>query len=164
MKALTISQPYASHIANGHKWVENRTWSTPYRGQLAIHAGKGTQYMTHADMKAIGMPFGCIVAVAEIVHCMKRSTIEEIAGIRTKAGTENEKVSNLGNRSWHDASVHRHAEGPVCWILANAWKLPEPIPYRGAQGLWNVPQEIIAQMRQQQDSEARAVLEANRIR
>lgn len=41
MKALTISQPYASLIARGEKFVENRRWPTPYRGPLAIHAGKG---------------------------------------------------------------------------------------------------------------------------
>jgi len=37
MKALTISQPYASLIVSGKKWVENRTWGTSYRGMLAIH-------------------------------------------------------------------------------------------------------------------------------
>ena len=45
MKALTVSQPYASMIGP-EKWVENRRWYTPYRGRLAIHAGKGTQYLT----------------------------------------------------------------------------------------------------------------------
>jgi len=50
MKALTISQPFASLIASGSKFVENRTWPTSYRGPLAIHAGKGTQYMTRREM------------------------------------------------------------------------------------------------------------------
>lgn len=40
MKALTIRQPWASLIAAGVKTIETRSWSTKYRGPLAIHAGK----------------------------------------------------------------------------------------------------------------------------
>lgn len=39
MKALTIRQPWASLIAHGVKTIETRSWSTKYRGPLAIHAG-----------------------------------------------------------------------------------------------------------------------------
>lgn len=35
MKALTMSQPFASMIANGTKWIENRVWPTSYRGPIA---------------------------------------------------------------------------------------------------------------------------------
>lgn len=38
MKALTLWQPWASLVALGVKTVETRSWSTPYRGPLAIHA------------------------------------------------------------------------------------------------------------------------------
>jgi len=38
MQVLSVRQPWAWAIARGHKAVENRTWDTPYRGQLAIHA------------------------------------------------------------------------------------------------------------------------------
>ena len=40
MRALTIRQPWASLIAAGMKTIETRSWSTKYRGPLAIHAGK----------------------------------------------------------------------------------------------------------------------------
>ena len=40
MKMLTLHQPWASLIAVGVKTIETRSWSTPYRGPLAIHAGK----------------------------------------------------------------------------------------------------------------------------
>ena len=39
MRALTLHQPWASLIANGVKTIETRSWSTNYRGPLAIHAG-----------------------------------------------------------------------------------------------------------------------------
>lgn len=40
MHALSIMQPWAWLIANGHKDVENRIWSTKFRGEFLIHAGK----------------------------------------------------------------------------------------------------------------------------
>jgi hypothetical protein len=41
MKALSILQPWAWLIVHGPKDVENRTWSTPFRGEFLVHAGKG---------------------------------------------------------------------------------------------------------------------------
>lgn len=41
MKALSIRQPWAWLIVNGHKDIENRTWSTGTRGPILIHASKG---------------------------------------------------------------------------------------------------------------------------
>lgn len=46
MKALTIRQPWASLIAHGVKTIETRSWSTKYRGPLAIHAGKARPFCT----------------------------------------------------------------------------------------------------------------------
>jgi hypothetical protein len=40
MKALTLSQPFATLVAIGAKRIETRSWSTNYRGPLAIHAAK----------------------------------------------------------------------------------------------------------------------------
>jgi hypothetical protein len=41
---LTLHQPWASLIALGVKTIETRSWSTKYRGPLAIHAGKKVVY------------------------------------------------------------------------------------------------------------------------
>jgi hypothetical protein len=40
MKVLSVRQPFASLICAGIKTVENRTWKTPYRGDILIHASK----------------------------------------------------------------------------------------------------------------------------
>jgi hypothetical protein len=40
MRVLTIAQSYAYAIVYGLKGVENRAWTTPYRGTIAIHTGK----------------------------------------------------------------------------------------------------------------------------
>lgn len=39
---LTVRQPWATAIFVAGKDVENRTWSTDYRGRLWIHAGAAT--------------------------------------------------------------------------------------------------------------------------
>ena len=44
MKAITILQPYASLIVAGAKQYETRSWDTPYRGIIAIHAGKNKPF------------------------------------------------------------------------------------------------------------------------
>jgi len=49
MKALSIQQPWASLIVAGIKDVENRTWSTRYRGPLAVHAGSKLNKATARD-------------------------------------------------------------------------------------------------------------------
>jgi hypothetical protein len=38
--ALSIRQPWAWLIVNGFKDLENRSWSTAFRGPVWIHAGK----------------------------------------------------------------------------------------------------------------------------
>jgi hypothetical protein len=37
-RVISIRQPWAWAIASGRKKVENRTWQTPYRGPVYIHA------------------------------------------------------------------------------------------------------------------------------
>jgi hypothetical protein len=44
---LTVQQPWASAILHARKDVENRSWSTNYRGRLWIHAGLKTARVDH---------------------------------------------------------------------------------------------------------------------
>lgn len=43
LRALTIRQPWASLIIEGHKNIENRSRPTNHRGLLVIHAGLRTE-------------------------------------------------------------------------------------------------------------------------
>ena len=40
MRALSIRQPWAWLVVNGYKDIENRTWSTGFRGRVYVHAGQ----------------------------------------------------------------------------------------------------------------------------
>lgn len=41
MKAISLTQPWATAIAVGVKQWETRSWPTGFRGPVAIHAAKG---------------------------------------------------------------------------------------------------------------------------
>lgn len=129
MKALTISQPFASLIADGEKWVENRSWLTSYRGPLAIHAGVGTQYLTKSELA--DYPTSCIVAVAVLASCITLDALHELKSRRLP----NDLYRNTG-RTIDEILKHKHCEGPVLWILKDVRKLEHPIPCKGRQGLW----------------------------
>ena len=40
MRALSIRQPWAWLVVNGYNDIENRTWSTNFRGRIYVHAGQ----------------------------------------------------------------------------------------------------------------------------
>ena len=40
MKVITLIQPWATLVALGEKRIETRSWSTNFRGRIAMHAGK----------------------------------------------------------------------------------------------------------------------------
>jgi ASCH domain len=39
-RVLSMKQPWAWAIVSGLKHVENRSWKTPYRGTVYIHASR----------------------------------------------------------------------------------------------------------------------------
>lgn len=111
--ALTIRQPYAWLIVAGLKPIENRTWSTTWRGPLLIHAAVKLHdhsieeieqhYNVTVDRKAL--QFGGVIGQADLVDVVTGS-------YRSK---------------WFD--------GPFGWVLEN----PRPLPFRarrGGQGLF----------------------------
>jgi hypothetical protein len=122
--ALTVSQPFASMIVDGVKWVENRHWSTGYRGLLLIHAGKGTQYLDRQDLADYRT--GCILAVSELAACLPIVSLKRISPDCLIRGCGLTVGQVLG---------HKHAEGPVCLILRNV-RPCKPFACPGKQGLW----------------------------
>jgi activating signal cointegrator 1 len=95
MKAISLTQPWATLIAIGAKRIETRSFSTSYRGPIAIHAAKGLgpvggmrglveqcqaprfhQAFIDADLPSLfgnhenPFPLGAIVATANLVHCL----------------------------------------------------------------------------------------------
>jgi hypothetical protein len=82
MLALSIQQPWAWLIVNGHKDIENRTWSASKRGPIWIHAGLKVDVSAiehirwnYPDIELpalIDLPTGGVVGMATIVDCVER--------------------------------------------------------------------------------------------
>ncbi|GHC52313.1 hypothetical protein [Streptomyces cinnamoneus] len=74
VRALTVSQPWASAIAYGTQRVINHPEPTDYRGPLLVHAGHRTDF--HAWRTPLTRPFlrrpqptGAVLAVAWLEDC-----------------------------------------------------------------------------------------------
>lgn len=168
MKALSLTQPWASLVAIGAKKIETRSWPTLYRGPIAIHAAKGFSKSARKTcgenpfrevLEAAGykfkssprehwyhtpypytlvseLPLGAIVAVARLHACVP--TIEVTKFMTATPGTKFAAV--------HELDFGDYSAGRWAWILADGKRLPEPIPCKGALGLWNVPDDIARQL------------------
>jgi hypothetical protein len=56
MLALSIRPPWGNVIVTGHKDIENRTWSTRFRGRFYVHVGKTFDYAGYHWMtEALGL-------------------------------------------------------------------------------------------------------------
>lgn len=146
MKAITVRQPWAWAIAWGGKTIENRTQQFTYRGPLAIHAGAGWSEHGQSDPRVLealdrvscergagrvhvgdlAQHAGCIVAVAELVD------VHPDAGCCRPWG-ESTYVEASGRRR----TVVRHL------VLEEVTALEDPIPVRGALGLWTPPADLL---------------------
>ena len=147
MKCLSLWQPWATLIAIGAKRIETRHWSTDHRGPILIHAAKKWNldlgcmcaqipFIDHltaigyypGPTKGWGLPFGAIIAVVDLWDCVPTSSLNA-AGIRV----------NEPERSFGDFS-----DGRWGWMTRDLRRFPDPIPFKGHQQLFNVPDELVA--------------------
>ncbi len=131
MKALTLTEPWATLVMLGAKRYETRSWNTTYRGQLIIHAAKGFPKWAKALVNdepfkpalegyGVNRPFklGCVLGTVELVDTFP---------------TTDFRLSSLTDQ---EVEFGDYGDGRHAWQLDNPIWLPEPVPYKGALGLW----------------------------
>jgi len=159
MKALSLWQPYASfmfaNLPNPPKTIETRTRPSKHRGLLAIHAtakeptwireewlgnmDKITLLRSYLqDLTAIiaGVPYlektfdelprGRILGTVEVMEC--RPVIEA------------RRI--IGPLEW---ALGDFAHGRHAIFTRNPRKLITPVPWKGKQGFWNLPDDFTSQ-------------------
>lgn len=137
-------------MAVGLKHYETRSWRTSYTGPLAIHAAARapkleeiSSILQAADqdevfssraaarratdrrlfnlrtvmLPAAELPLGCVVAVVRLVRCVPADELRD-----------DQSVLELACGDW--------SPGRFVWELRDVQRLAEPIPTKGAQGLW----------------------------
>ena len=156
MKALTLTQPWASLITIGAKRIETRSWGTNHRGPLAIHAAKGFAALPGGNLTDFclnepfgsalfaggirklvpgeDLPLGKVIAVCTLVTCIP---LDDDLTVRDAL---------LLSDAPHERAFGDYTVGRFAWILADVRALPEPITARGSLGLWewDAPAEVLA--------------------
>lgn len=135
MKALTLWQPWASLMAEGAKHIETRSWWPPrnqLRTLIAIHAGMGADIEFRKDPEVrAALPRG---------HVSPRGALVAVGYLSGAVNTEAVPPTLLeGEERFGD-----YTPGRVAWLFTHIQKLPEPIPMKGHQGLWTIPEEDLA--------------------
>ncbi|WP_213761748.1 ASCH domain-containing protein [Caballeronia sp. dw_19] len=127
MKALSVRQPYAWLIVNGHKDIENRDWATNFRGRVLIHAGLTYPKRDHrADAEIYDARFGN--------YPERETMLGGIVGVATITG-----CVTASDSEWFF--------GPYGFTLIDAKPLPF-VPCKGKLGFFNVDADVAEQLRQ----------------
>jgi hypothetical protein len=134
MKTITIKQPWASLIIEGYKDIENRTWSTKFRGRVLIHAGLDRKckpdlsvpqlnklYKYYTGIGTQPLKYGYIIGSVEIIDCVINHS------------------SIWAEKTEMPAGCYMGEELVYNWVLANPIKFKHPIPAKGKLSFWDYP-------------------------
>lgn len=155
MKALSLWQPWATLMAIGAKKIETRSWNMRYRGPLAICATKTWNkkivvMLTEAnkepwdkypsDWKKImndldyhgyhslnELPLSAVLCVVDVVDCIPTEII-------SPPYSDFLSQITLKEKAFGDYSPGRYGI-----ITENLRRLEEPIPIKGKQGIFDIP-------------------------
>jgi len=144
MKALTLTQPWATLMALREKQIETRSWYTSYRGHLVIHAAKGFPKWAKETCEepefiaglwgqtAATLPLSLGLCVVELLACIPTCNLGHI---ETVLGHK----PSVKELQFGDFSENRYA-----WVTKYVRSLENQQPVKGALGLWEWPSEIAA--------------------
>lgn len=150
MRALTLTQPWAGLVASGIKTVENRDRSILRRADFGklfgIHASREVKADVHARIKKMAPELytssstharwsglACVTSAIIGVAAVERLLIP-YGEVLVDPEHPQEQI-DLGNQE-------RFAFGPVVYVLKDVRALHRPVPCRGWQGFWSMPEDV----------------------
>jgi len=125
LPCISILQPWAWLIVNGHKDIENRVWSTKFRGRILIHAGKSYEAAVH-DRYADDLLDDFDIELPAYADMLRGG----IVGSATVTDCVQEHPSRWFVGTWG-------------FVLAQQRVRPF-VPYRGQLGIFRVPQSALS--------------------
>jgi len=155
MKCLSLWQPWASLLVSGAKRVETRSWPIRHRGPQLIHAAKKwndelraiTQQQPFASaLEGLPLPFGAIVGRVEVVECYWTDSVSllgrERLGVEPYETPSGIKALRISSDEW---AFGDYTAGRYAFLCKNPVRFRKPIEFRGAQGLFDVPQDVLGE-------------------
>ncbi len=122
LKALSFRQPWANLVLDGRKTLDLRTWTTKYRGPLAVYASLDVEKEAcrAQGMDTATLTTGALVGLVDLVDILPLEESEYKA----------RAYEHLNGRAWR--------EGLYGWVLANPRWLEAPQVAKGRLNLFDV--------------------------
>jgi len=139
--AISLTQPWATLMAIDAKRIETRSWKAwaiLYGCWAAIHAAKA--FPRGCVTLCYQHPFRDALAASGIddLHDLSRGAVIAVARFRDCVPTEKAAPTlSSFERAFGDYSPGRWA-----WMFDEVRRLREPIPMKGALGIWRMPRAI----------------------
>jgi activating signal cointegrator 1 len=134
LRAISLWQPWASLFALGLKRIETRHWPTNYRGVLVVHAAQkwtanekrtaqspsfAVPLLDH-KLNPADLPRGVLLGTVEVIDCQPTEAL-----LRGGLSIEERMYGNFAPERFG-------------WVTINHQPFARPIPWKGAQGFFNV--------------------------
>lgn len=166
-RALTVIEPQAWAIVAAHKSIENRSWSTPFRGRFAIHASTSRRQLDYfiafeQKIKKINPAIYAQIDDPRITNDNPAFHAGHILGVAELVGivewpadsplTFAEACAGAGFATWYKSELaagrkpSAWAERGCCWLLSNVIQFAVPIPCKGALNLWSLPPDCLVKV------------------
>jgi hypothetical protein len=141
MKALPLYQPWATLVATGAKRVETRAYPPSRVGlrcgeRIAIHATKTTRELRFCTLPYFrdhvpdpaALPLGALLAECTLARA-RQITSAAAAALLARDPAEH--------------AFGDYTPGRWAWVLADVELLAAPVPFRGSQGKFDVPDGLL---------------------
>ncbi len=132
MKALSLTQPWATLVALGEKKIETRGWFTNYRGPFAIASSKSfpkdcrdlcfdEPFRSIFEKHNLGLsdlPLGQVLCIVTLTECVRMT------------------YDNMPPENSNEYAFGHYAPGRYMLKMMQRLVLPVPVPCKGALGFW----------------------------
>jgi hypothetical protein len=161
MRALTLTQPWAGLVASGIKLVENRPRrmikTEDFGKPFAVHASKVIDDGVYSRINDLAPDLrDGVVLLLEMPWWRLSRITSAVIAVATLSdalyigGNSPETTRRMLDRAFGPGhEQERWTFGPTCYVLRDVRALAEPVPCRGWQGFWTLPDDVAARVEAQ---------------
>lgn len=132
---LTLHQPWAWLVVNGHKKLENRPWRSHFTGKILIHASKRADCYEYDDLAAQ-------------IFKKHKITVPLFQTIDFGAMVGWAEFGPMQNRAPQSSRLAKWFTGPFAWPILDAVAFPQPChKLRGYQRMWRTPGNLVLKIK-----------------